>query len=92
MKRLMGLIKNGVAQLQRNLDRGGKKQLLNNQLNDLQTHIDSADHLLMKEYESLVEALEKEKDPIKRYRIMVGVVELEIVLEKRRMLMEYSES
>jgi hypothetical protein len=45
----------------------------------------------MQEYESLKKSLESVEDPIERYKIMRGLTELELVIEKRRLLAEYSE-
>jgi len=43
----------------------------------------------MREYAGMVEALEKEKDPIAQYKIVIGIFELEDVLKKRMMLKDY---
>ncbi|MCL6473305.1 MAG: hypothetical protein K6T91_10940 [Firmicutes bacterium] len=55
---------------------------------ELYLHLSSLDQALMLEYDDLLEAYEKEQDPIKRYRIISGILELEKVLENRQALMQ----
>lgn len=69
-------------------NRRAEKRFSNMRYQHLKAHLRSADQLLMREYEMLGEALKKESDPIRRYRIISGMAKLEAVLEKRRSLMD----
>ncbi|HZD59691.1 MAG TPA: hypothetical protein VE439_04470 [Anaerolineae bacterium] len=89
MRKLVTLIRGKIAQLRLSLRHEGEGRSVNNQHDNAQ--VDSANYVLMQEYESLKKSLESVEDPIERYKIMRGLTELELVIEKRRLLAEYSE-
>ncbi len=66
--------------------------ILNRQFKELCTHVKSVDQILVQEYEDLIKAFEMEDDPIRRYRIMTGIMEIEKVLEQRRAIMDHLRS
>ncbi|MEW5705778.1 MAG: hypothetical protein AB1743_03120 [Actinomycetota bacterium] len=53
---------------------------------NLKSHLKSADSLLMDEYFALTKALEQEKDPKERQKIMDCISKVEAIMEKRRKL------
>jgi len=48
--------------------------------------MDSAERILLKERDNLLKEFNKESDPIRRRRLMLGITEIETILKKRQML------
>ncbi len=82
------LFKALITRLKSKLFAGDNDKLLDKQADELETRMDSAVRILLKERDNLLEELVKESDPIRRRRLILGVTEIETILEKRRMLEE----
>lgn len=80
------LFKGLMARFKSILFEGDEEKLSGKQMDMLEARIDSAERILLKERDCLLEELQSEADPLRRRRIILGITEIENVLKKRRML------
>jgi len=75
-----------ITRLKSVLFAGDNEKLLEKQMDELEMRMDSAERILLKERDNLLKEFNKESDPIRRRRLMLGITEIETILKKRRML------
>ncbi len=63
-----------------------------NRSKELHTDINSLVQVLEKEQEKLIKEFKKEEEPIKKYRFLTGILEIEAEIEKCRILMKQHKS
>lgn len=81
MKRLIESISNNISRL-------GENMFHDNHRKNLKIRLSLLDRILLKEYQNLIEALEKEDDPTRQDMLADEIIELEAILEKRQILMQ----
>jgi len=83
MGKIFDLIQSGVLKAKRFLHKRNDERIEKRECHEFDEHMNSFDRVLLKEYLDLLQALEKEEDPIRRYRIMSAIMDIRAILEKR---------
>lgn len=79
---IFDLIRHWGSRARRFLDKESCERLEKRNCNELDEHADPFDRVLLKEYLDLLQSLEEEEDPIRRYRIMSAIADIKDMLEK----------
>jgi len=79
---IFDLIRHWGSRARRFLDKKSGERLEKRNCNELDEHTDSFERVLLKEYLDLLQALEREEDPIRRYRIMSAIMDIRAILQK----------
>lgn len=82
MGNIFDLIRYWGLRARRFLDKKSDQQLEMGNCNELDEHPNSFDRVLLKEYLDLLQALEREEDPIRRHRILSAIADIREMLEK----------
>lgn len=82
MGNISDLIRNWGLRARRLLDKKSDEWVEKLDCKELDEHADTFDRVLLKEYLDLLQALEKEEDPIRRYRLMSAIMDIRSMLEK----------